>query len=121
MRDAKSRVYFEQMKGRGTRGHIAYRSQRKRMEKWDPDLLIVSIPARRLVNDNILKAMDFSTAAKGSEAFELMTEKMRSRKMRSRKMRSRKYRASELSPNDSNRPSNLRVERLGNKESYRMF
>lgn len=52
----------------------------RRMEKWDPTLLIVSIPVRRL--DNILKAMDFSTAgtAKSSENFEEMTEKMTSRK-----------------------------------------
>jgi uncharacterized protein (DUF169 family) len=58
----------------------------RRMEKWNPTLLIVSIPARRL--DNILKAMDFSTAGtvKSSEAFERMTEKMASRR----------YKASEL-------------------------
>jgi uncharacterized protein (DUF169 family) len=60
----------------------------RRMENWDPNLLIVSIPERRL--DDILEAMDLCTAgtAKPAEFFQKMTEKMVSRK----------YRASDLRP-----------------------
>jgi uncharacterized protein (DUF169 family) len=52
----------------------------RRMEGWDPNLLIVSIPVRRL--DGILKAMDLSTAgaAESSELFKEMASRMASRK-----------------------------------------
>jgi len=52
----------------------------RRMEKWDPNLMVVSIPERRL--DGILTAMDFCTAgtAAPAEFFEEMVTKMSSRK-----------------------------------------
>ncbi len=52
----------------------------RRMERWDPGLMVASIPWERL--RGIAKAVDFSTAgrAERSEEFERMTEKMRSRR-----------------------------------------
>jgi uncharacterized protein (DUF169 family) len=59
----------------------------RRMENWDPTLLIVSIPWRKL--DDILEAMDFSTAgtAESAEFFQKMTEKMASRKYKASDLR----------------------------------
>lgn len=59
----------------------------RRMEDWDPNLLIVSIPKDDL--DDILEAMDYSTAgtAETAEFFKEMTEKMVSRKYKASDLR----------------------------------
>jgi len=52
----------------------------RRMERWDPGLMVASIPWERI--RGIAEAVDLSTAgrAERSEEFERMTEKMRSRR-----------------------------------------
>jgi len=52
----------------------------RRMEGWDPDIMIASIPSERI--KGIADAIDLSTAglAKPSEEFERLTERMRSRR-----------------------------------------
>jgi hypothetical protein len=52
----------------------------RRMERWDPEIMVTSIPCERI--RGISEAVDFSTAgrAEPSEEFERMTEKMRSRR-----------------------------------------
>ena len=52
----------------------------RRMERWDPEIMVASIPWERM--RGIADAIDFSTAgrAKPSEEFERMTEKVRSRR-----------------------------------------
>ena len=59
----------------------------RRMENWDPTLLIVSIPGRKL--DDILEAMDFSTAgtAESAKFFQEVTEMITSRKYRASDLR----------------------------------
>jgi uncharacterized protein (DUF169 family) len=59
----------------------------RRMENWDPTLLVVSIPWRKL--DDILEAMDFSTAgtAESAEFFQKMAEKIASRKYKASDLR----------------------------------
>ncbi|MFZ2070150.1 MAG: DUF169 domain-containing protein [Halobacteriota archaeon] len=51
----------------------------RRLERWDPDIMVASIPWERL--RGIAEAVEFSTAgrAEPSEQFERMTEKMRSK------------------------------------------
>ena len=52
----------------------------RRMERWDPEIMVASIPWERI--RGIADAIDLSTAgrAEPSEEFERMTEKMRSRR-----------------------------------------
>ncbi len=52
----------------------------RRMERWDPGLMVASIPWERI--RGIAEAVDLSTVgrAERSEEFERMTEKMRSRR-----------------------------------------
>jgi uncharacterized protein (DUF169 family) len=52
----------------------------RRMERWDPEILVASIPWERI--RRIAEAVEFSTAgtAEPSEQFKRMTERMRSRR-----------------------------------------
>jgi uncharacterized protein (DUF169 family) len=52
----------------------------RRLERWDPEILVASIPFERI--RGIAEAVEFSTAgrAKPSEQFKRMTEKMRSQR-----------------------------------------
>ncbi|HUV03125.1 MAG TPA: DUF169 domain-containing protein [Desulfobacteria bacterium] len=52
----------------------------RRLERWDPAIMVASIPGERI--RGIAEAVDFSTAgrAEPSEKFKRMTEQMRSRK-----------------------------------------
>ena len=52
----------------------------RRLERWDPNIMVASIPWERI--RGIADAVDFSTAgrAEPSEEFKRMTEKMRSRR-----------------------------------------